>query len=286
MEQIENRRNRVNHLAGIVPVAGQPLDFKMPWHDALMPIAPDYLAVERAVYQCSLAGCTTIWIVCHAGIEPLIRKRIGDAISTNDYSFITTKDKMTDQRKASIFYVPIHPKDKDKRDCLSWSVMYGANSAYGLCKFISRWVIPDKFYCSFPYCIMDDEAIKKNKELLVSHKNVIFSHNGQTVKDGLHINLTFKAEEFKTIRRGIRRYVFEKYGERPLNISQKLEAAFIPVEEAFKPLDLEHFTVVECPWFYDISSWEGYSNFIGAKIPLSMNRNLFIHRDGDWYAKI
>ena len=27
------------HLAGIVPVAGQPLDFNMPWHDCLMPIA-------------------------------------------------------------------------------------------------------------------------------------------------------------------------------------------------------------------------------------------------------
>ena len=52
------------HLAGVVPVASQPLDFNFPWHDCCMPIAPNYLAVERAVVECAYAGCETIWIVC------------------------------------------------------------------------------------------------------------------------------------------------------------------------------------------------------------------------------
>ena len=39
------------HLAGIVPVAGQSLDFDMPWHDSMMPIARDYLAEERPVLE-------------------------------------------------------------------------------------------------------------------------------------------------------------------------------------------------------------------------------------------
>ena len=44
---IEEQVNIQNafHLAGIVPVAGQPMDFNFPWHDSCMPIAPDYLAV-------------------------------------------------------------------------------------------------------------------------------------------------------------------------------------------------------------------------------------------------
>ena len=66
------------HLAGIVPVAGQPLDFKMDWHDSLMPIAPDYLAVERAVFECAWAGCETIWIVANDDMTPLIRHRLGE----------------------------------------------------------------------------------------------------------------------------------------------------------------------------------------------------------------
>ena len=48
------------HLAGIVPVAGQDLGFGFPWHDSLMPIAQDYLAVEHAVLSCAYAGCETI----------------------------------------------------------------------------------------------------------------------------------------------------------------------------------------------------------------------------------
>ena len=45
------------HLAGVVPVASQPLDFKFPWHDALQPISQNYLAVEHAVVECAYAGC-------------------------------------------------------------------------------------------------------------------------------------------------------------------------------------------------------------------------------------
>jgi hypothetical protein len=36
------------HLAGIVPVASQALDFDFPWHDSCMPISQNYLAIERA----------------------------------------------------------------------------------------------------------------------------------------------------------------------------------------------------------------------------------------------
>jgi len=42
--KIEDRKHF--HLAGIVPVAGQPLEFNFPWHDCCMPIAPDFLAIE------------------------------------------------------------------------------------------------------------------------------------------------------------------------------------------------------------------------------------------------
>ena len=48
------------HLAGLIPLAGQPLDFNMPWHDSLMPVGPNYLAVERRIVECENAGCETI----------------------------------------------------------------------------------------------------------------------------------------------------------------------------------------------------------------------------------
>lgn len=41
------------HLAGIVPVVTKPMDFQLDWHDCLMPIAPNFYAIERAVLECA-----------------------------------------------------------------------------------------------------------------------------------------------------------------------------------------------------------------------------------------
>ncbi len=39
---------------GIVPIDGQPLDFTFPWHDSLIPIGHNYLAVEKAILESGL----------------------------------------------------------------------------------------------------------------------------------------------------------------------------------------------------------------------------------------
>ena len=72
------------HLAGIIPVSGIKSDFGMPWHASLMPIGPNYLAVERAVAECAYAGCDTIWIVCADDVTPLIRYQVGEKIQDYD----------------------------------------------------------------------------------------------------------------------------------------------------------------------------------------------------------
>ena len=44
------------NLVGIIPIAAQPFDFNFPWHDSLMPIGHNYLAVEKSVLDCAVAG--------------------------------------------------------------------------------------------------------------------------------------------------------------------------------------------------------------------------------------
>ena len=112
---IEEGTQNINafHLAGIVPIAGQPLEFGFPWHDSLMPIASNYMAIEHAVQECAMAGCETIWVVCHNDTQPLIRHRLGEWIL--DPAARTTGLFAGDQeRRIPIFYVPIHPKDRHK----------------------------------------------------------------------------------------------------------------------------------------------------------------------------
>jgi len=253
MEQIEKDKS-VEHLAGIVPVGGQPLNFKMPWHDSLMPIAPNYLAVERAVYQCVLAGCETIWIVGHSGMQPLIRKRVGDTII--DPVYLQYNNPLERKKEVSIYYVPIHPKDRSKRDCLGWSVLYAADSAYRISKFISKWIAPEKFFCSFPYGIVADDSLRKNRKLISSSRKVAFRFNNETVKNNLHLPFTFAADDFFRCRDIVKHKQAEEWG--------KTSARYYDLAAVFSGLDIEHASMIDLDWFYDISTWEQYVKYLSS----------------------
>jgi hypothetical protein len=265
-------RKRAIHMAGIVPIAGQPLDFKMPWNDSLIPIAPDYLAAERAVYECAVAGCETIWVVCHVGTEPLLRKRLGDYIVDP----VTSKNSLNpslDIKNISIFYVPIHPKDKERRDCLSWSILYGADNAFRVSSFLSKWTMPTKYYCAFPYGITPEETIWKNRDIIGLNKKTIFSYDGKNIKDGLHISFTFDQEDYKKGRDIIKNREINTW-----NHMQRESAADYTLAEVFSALDTSDCHVVELPWYYEIDSWEKYCAYLasGKSSTLYKNKYSFI----------
>lgn len=254
MELIDKTK-LIQHLAGIIPIGGQPLDFNLPWHDSLMPISPNYLAIERAVFQCALAGCETIWIVGYMGSQPLIRKRVGDAI-LDPNTMLNIPNSFNYMKEISIYYVPIHPKDRAKRDCLGWSVLYGADSAYRISKFISKWIAPERFLCCFPYGIVPNESLKENRLLMSSRQGTIFSYNNKTVKDNLHLPFTFNADDFFRCRDIVKFKQAEEWNNR--------SSKFYDLATVFKGLDSSNSTVVDLPWFHDISSWDGYKNYMSS----------------------
>ena len=77
MEVTKEHNTNYFHLAGIVPVAGQKLDFNQVIPDCMMPIAQNYTLIEAAVVECAYAGCDTIWIICNDDASPLIREKLG-----------------------------------------------------------------------------------------------------------------------------------------------------------------------------------------------------------------
>lgn len=249
-------KSQIVHLAGIVPIAGQPLDFEMPWHDSLMPVSKDYLAIERAIYQCALAGCESIWVVGHLGTQPLVRKRAGESIFDPKY-FSTNPLTFNMNREISIYYVPIHPKDRQKRDCLGWSTIYGAQSSYRVCNFISKWTAPEKFFVSFPYGISPDGPIEDNRTLISSKKNVLFSYGGKTVKDNLHIPFTFDIEDFFRCRDILKKRQTDDWSNNG--------ARFYDLSTVFKGLDTSLSSVIDLPWYHEISGWEGYKNYLASE---------------------
>ena len=256
------------HLAGIVPVAGQELDFNFPWHDCMQPISKNYLAIERAVWECACAGSETIWIVCHDDMQPLIRYRLGDFVQDPLKHNLTRKVAPKEhERVIPIYYVPIHPKDRDKRDCLSWSILYGALTSYWLSKTISKWVIPDRYYVSFPHGIYDPELVLPYRSKISSKKDFHISFAEKTVKNNEYLGFTFDAEDFKEARRILRKEgtgEFTDYDSPTrLPIEERWSARFFKLDKIFKYVKMGD-TSLELPWYYNIGSWEGLKIYLGS----------------------
>jgi hypothetical protein len=264
------------HLAGIIPVAGQKSNFNLPWHDTMMPIAPNYFAVERSVVECAYAGCKTIWIVCNDDVEPLIRHKIGDYVKDPVWlnrSQYGTRPK-NEIKEIPIFYVPVHAKDRGKRDCLPWSVLYGALTAYHISKQISKWLKPRKYYVSFPMGVYPPEYLRQYRNKISNKSGFHLSYQGKTIKDGEPIGFTFDEEDYKKfmkkIREGTGEYIkgqtfSNNQGPRKrLPIEERWSARNFTLHDVFNIADINNSEIVEVEWFYKIDSWEDYCYYLGS----------------------
>ena len=236
------------HLAGVIPVTGAKLDFNMPWHDSLMPIAQDYLAIEHAVYECACAGVNTIWIACKEGTTPLLRHRIGDWVYDPveiDSVAKNPRSKQKTFRRIPIYYVKIKPIDFQRRESLGWSTLVAAFNSFRMSFRVSKWVVPDKYYVSFPYGIYDADFLRKKRHMFRSSKSYVVSHEGKSIVDGLQASFTFDRDVFVYARREIRKYETE-------------------LDQIFKSVMMDNPTKIELPWFHQIDSWEGYKNYMSS----------------------
>jgi len=277
--------NGAFHLAGIVPVAGQKLDFNMPWHDALMPVGQDYLAVERSVVECAYAGCETIWIVCNDDIEPLIKHRLGDF--AQDPICMSRLNFEQRDRKIPIFYVPINPRDRGRRDSLGWSVIHGAMTAKSVSSNISRWTAPNRYYVSFPYGVYPVEFLGSMRKYISSNRGFALAYNGQTIKDGLYLGFTFTAEELRDIKNyiikegtGIKEKGHPKIQTKRLPLEKRYSARFFSLDKIFKSVNIEityeetkdSWILNELLFYYGIDSWENYGKYLGSGDALEIIR--------------
>lgn len=280
MEEAPNQSRTNFHLAGIIPVASTPMDFQMPWHDALMPISQNYLAVERSVYECAMAGCETIWVVCHKETTPLIRHRIGDWIldPSRNYSLLRNYYARAEEhvKRVPIFYLPIHPKDRGVRDGLSWSIIYGYKKAYHVSRMFSRWAAPSKYYVSFPHGIYTPSVVKDLRPMISSKQSIFLTTpEGRTAKDGERVGFTFDTYEYSGYRKSFlenetRRWKSGKWengkfvGEE-LPPEERYNGASISLETLLQTANVSEMNTFPVNWHYDISSWENYRMFLASE---------------------
>jgi hypothetical protein len=258
------------HLAGIIPVAGQPLDFNMPWHDSLMPIGRDFLAVERAVLECAHAGCETIWLVCNDDMQLLIRHRLGEYVKDPAWANRHYELNRSEHEKfIPIYYVPVHARDRNKRDCLGWSILYGAWTANKISGGLSTWLKPSRYYVSFPYGVYDFSIPRKHRKDISSSKQFFFSHNNKTIIDGEYLAFTFNHEDYKQLASEVRTKstgLFKnKTRTEKLSVDERFSYRFFSLEDIFNSLSLDDTNVEEIPNYYRIDNWGDYCYYIGKE---------------------
>jgi len=257
-------------LAGIVPISKSPYDYGFIFDDCLIPVGKQITAVELAIAECLMAGCETIWLVCHRSMQPLIKKCIGESYC--DPTSVGASDYYPARklRQIQIYYVPIHPKDQKKRDCLSYSVLYGALSAFLISIKMSKWLIPDKYYVSFPWGVYDYEILRKVRNKISHPQNFSITHGGKSVRDGLLTSFTFDAEDYKVARDNFKRLSRDNYLERDEHSKIKFDFS---VDKIFNSVKMGHNVNVE--EFYEINTWEKYSNFMSSGLKLERSDAFF-----------
>ena len=199
------------NVAGIIPLTGKDNSFDFPWPDYMQPLREGFLAYERSVMECAYAGCDSIWIVCDDDVAPMIKDRLGDYVLSPKYfeekDFVKKKDYH--EKWIPIFYVPMAQKHKDRRDSLGWSALHGALTAFQVSSKMSRWLLPTKYFVSFPYGIYDTSFIRNHRSDIRGNKSFYLSYNGETVKNNKYLAFTFFPKDWSTIKYHVKNQWFE-----------------------------------------------------------------------------
>ncbi len=289
--------DREKHIAGIVPIAGQRrADYIFPWHDCLMPLSKDYYAIERAVYECAIVGCDVIWIVSDMEFQPLVKEIVGSWILDPLQMNRENRIKETfEHRRIPIYYLPIHPKDRERRDCLAWSVLYGAGVANKFARRISLKVETDKFWVAFPHGVYDPEFLRFFREgerrNFIQNKNIILTHNGESIINGSQLGFSITKEQVSATTKNFRnmevghQFVDDHGKRRKRSELESFTGRFFSLDKVFENVyGDDSVEKIEVKQAHQISTFAGYRQLMGSNINLEKPEAItrFKRRKREW----
>ena len=257
------------NLAGVIPLSGWQNNFDFPWPDYLQPLREGFLAVERSVQECALAGCDSIWIVCNDDVAPLVRERIGDYVMSPRYfeekEFV--KSKSYHERWIPIFYTPVSQRDRDRRDSLGWSALHGSLMAFQICDKMSQWVLPTKYFVSFPYGIYDPTIVKAYRDNIRGKQSFFLSHKGETVRDSKYLGFTFSPQDWPKFKHHVKQQCTG--GDRAIPFEERWSSQHFTLDKIFNVDVISMDKKVEISEYHSMDTWDSLQVYYASdmKIP-------------------
>jgi hypothetical protein len=265
------------HLAGIMLLANFQDNFGFLYHSCMLPIDERFTLIKKSVFECAMAGCASIWIVANDDLAPIVKHHIGEWVyDPVYYTYDVVRGRHSERRiTIPIYYVPILPKDRNRRDSYGWSALFGMHSAWWVSYRISKWAIPKKYFISFPSGIYDFWGIRQNRlKIAKTEQNFFFCSEGKTIKDNLPIAFSMRGEDFIQCRRNVNKLTTKtngplKEGEtwmdlKPLPFEERWSARYFDLSTVFDKVLETNAYYEELDWFYDARTWNGYRNYLSS----------------------
>lgn len=256
------------NLAGIIPLTGWHNTFDFPWPDYLQPLREGYLAIDRSVQECAFAGCDSIWIVCGDDVAPIIKKRIGDYVMSPRYfeekQFVKNKDYH--EKWIPVFYTPMSQKDRDRRDSLGWSALHGALMAFQISDKMSQWVLPTKYFVSFPYGIYDPSIARDYRDFIRGGDSFFFSFHGKTARDNFYLGFTFNPGDWPKFKHHVKNQCTG--GSRNISASERWSSRHFSLDKIFNVDVISIDKVMEIPEYYSLETWDSLQQYYASKIKI------------------
>jgi hypothetical protein len=116
--------------------------------------------------------------------------------------------------------------------------------------------------------------LRENRKLISdANENFFVSSMGRTVKDNIPLPFTMFGEDYIQCRRSVNKKTTkqycsppsgEKYPSKKLPLSERWSARNFSFSEVFEKLKTKGAYYFETEWFYDISTWDGYTDYIAS----------------------
>jgi len=127
---------------------------------------------------------------------------------------------------------------------------------------------------AFPHGVYDPEILRPHRKDISSERPFMLSYDGKTVKDNEYLGFTFDRDDFVACRRKLREgtgqynsKVMEDgiFPREKLPKEERWSARHFLLDKIFEPVIIGIENKVAVPWYYNISSWDNYCNFLSSE---------------------
>jgi len=153
-------------------------------------------------------------------------------------------------------------------------VLHGIYSAWWVGNKISKWLIPEKYFVSFPMGVYDIYSLRQHRQDIADRRfNFFLTYGGKTVKDNVPLPFAMRGEDFISCRRNVNKLTTreylpplegQKYPSQKLPLNQRWSARTFDFDKVFDKVEETKAKKIELDWYHDISFWSEYRAFLGS----------------------